>query len=85
MARIILIADTLVGKNLLRVTQQIISLQQDAVRLQAVKNAIGAGNLESSEEAKIPAGSGAAISTGIDQIVTAMSGLSALVATIDRG
>lgn len=85
MARVLLPTNTLVGRSLLQISQQIISLQQDVARLQAVKNAIGAGNLETSPEALIPTGSGASVAGGIDQIFTAMSGLATLVATIDQG
>ena len=85
MARIILPVNTLVGRSLLGIAQQIINLHQEVLRLQAIKNAIGSNNLETSTEALIPVGSGNAIASGINQIETAMSGLSSLVATIDQG
>lgn len=90
MARIIVPANTLVGRKLLSLTQQIVQATQDAARLQAIMNQITANgatpaNLESSTEANMPAGSGAAISTGLAGIVTALNGLSATVSAIDQG
>jgi len=89
MSRIIVPANTLVGRELLSLTNQIIACSQIALRLQATKNAIiGGGSatlLESSVESQMPAGTGATISTGIDSIVTSLNGLASLVATIDQG
>ena len=86
MARIIIPTTTLVGRKLLLLTQQIIDAQQDATRLQAIVTQIGDGAaLEASVEARMPVGSGNSVITGIDQIVTALAGLSTLVSAIDQG
>ena len=85
MTRILLSETTLVGKSLLSIAQQIINAKQDVDRLKAIVTEIGVNNLEASAESLIPAGQATTINNGITQIQTALAGLSALVAVIDRG
>jgi hypothetical protein len=90
MARILLPTSTLIGRELISLTQQIIGASQAVTRLKAQVDVITASGatpalLESSTEALVPTGQGSAIYTGIGQIKTALDGLASLVATIDQG
>jgi hypothetical protein len=90
MARIILPTNTLIGRELLSLTQQIIGASQAVNRLKAqveiiTVNGTAPTQLESSAEAQIPAAMGLAIYNGITQIKTALDGLASLVAAIDQG
>lgn len=85
MPRILVPLDTLVGQKLTSITQQIIGVSEDVNRLKAIVDQIGSGNMESSAESKMPAGSGATVYLGIGQIKTALDGLASLVSVIDRG
>lgn len=85
MARIIVPLNTLVGKKLINITQQIVNLSDDVTRLKSIVDAIGQANLESSTESLMPTGQGAGIYAGIGQIKTAIDTLATLVATIDQG
>ena len=85
MARIIVPTNTLVGRKLLSIAQQIEGVTNDTTRLLAIVNAIGSANLETSTEALMPTGSGTTIYNGLGQINTALQGLASLVSVIDQG
>ncbi len=91
MARIMLPTGPLMSRELILLTQQIISAQQLAARLKAqidalTTNGTNTALLESpTGEAQYPTGTGSTIYSGIGQIKTALDGLSALVAVIDQG
>jgi len=90
MSRIILPANTLVGRKLLNINVQIIDAANAVSRLKAIadqitNNGVSPALLESSPESSVPAGQGNAIYSGIGQIKTALDGLAALVSAIDQG
>jgi uncharacterized phage infection (PIP) family protein YhgE len=85
MSRIIVPVNTLVGRKLTALNNLIIQASDDASRLKAIVDQIGSGNLESSAESNMPAGSGTTIYNGIAQIKTALDGLASLVSVIDQG
>ncbi len=84
MLRIIL-PNTLVGRKLAVITQQIQDVSNNTTRLKAIVDAIGSTNLETSGESSMPTGTGTTVYNGIVQIKTALDGLAALVAVIDQG
>jgi len=90
MSRIVVPQNTLVGRKLLGLNNEIIQASNDASRLKAIADQItnaGASPalLESSLESSMPAGSGTAIYNGIVQINTALAGLASIVSAIDQG
>ena len=90
MARIIVPASTLIGRQLLNLNAQIINASNSANRLFAIASQIannGAAkqNLESSAESLMPVGTGAAVYDGIASIKASLDSLAALVSSIDQG
>jgi multidrug transporter EmrE-like cation transporter len=90
MTRIIVPTGTLIGRELVSLTQQIIGASQAVNRLKAQADAITTNGaspalLESSTESLMPTGTGSTIYTGIGTIKTQLDALATLVATIDQG
>jgi len=90
MARIILSPDKPVAASFLKLAANIVAVSNQATRLRGVadqitNNSAQPANLESSTEATFPAGTGAALNTGLTQIKTALDGLATLVSSIDQG
>lgn len=90
MARIQVPTDTLVGRNLIQLAAQVVAASQSATRLknitdQITNNGAQKAQLETWPESKMPVGTANAIYAGIDQIKTALDGLSVLLASIDVG